>query len=114
MRKYQVEILGTTIDTEAAFSNADDSFVGDEKFAKKLQDMGIEPERARKGDRVASVGFCEAENKWYGWSHRAIHGFGIGDHELTLDPFSGDSHGAEIKTLDEARKAAVKFADSVS
>lgn len=28
--------------------------------------------------KVASVGFSERDQKWYGWSHRAIHGFGIG------------------------------------
>lgn len=27
---------------------------------------------------IASIGFSEAEQKWYGWSHRAIYGFGIG------------------------------------
>jgi len=26
----------------------------------------------------ASIGFSEKEQKWYGWSHRAIAGFGIG------------------------------------
>ena len=25
-----------------------------------------------------SLGFSEKEQKWYGWSHRAIYGFGIG------------------------------------
>lgn len=24
------------------------------------------------------IGFCKKDNKWYGWSHRAIFGFGIG------------------------------------
>jgi hypothetical protein len=27
---------------------------------------------------VVSIGFSEKEQKWYGWSHRAIYGFGIG------------------------------------
>jgi len=26
-----------------------------------------------------SIGFSKANQKWYGWSHRAIAGFGIGD-----------------------------------
>lgn len=30
------------------------------------------------GCPVARIGFCESEQKWYGWSHRAIFGFGIG------------------------------------
>ena len=28
---------------------------------------------------VANIGFSKNENKWYGWSHRAIFGFTIGD-----------------------------------
>lgn len=31
-----------------------------------------------EGD-VASIGFNKLEKKWYGWSNRAIYGFGIGD-----------------------------------
>lgn len=27
---------------------------------------------------TACIGFCEDEQKWYGWSHRAIYGFGVG------------------------------------
>lgn len=27
---------------------------------------------------IASIGFNPTEQKWYGWSHRMIHGFGIG------------------------------------
>jgi hypothetical protein len=29
-------------------------------------------------DRVCSIGFSEKEQKWYGWSHRAIYGFAPG------------------------------------
>jgi len=28
--------------------------------------------------QICQIGFCEKEQKWYGWSHRAIYGFGIG------------------------------------
>lgn len=30
------------------------------------------------GNPVANIGYSEKENKWYGWSHRAIFGFTIG------------------------------------
>lgn len=58
-------------------------WIGDEKVAKRLcEDMGIAPEPMDPREpgilRPCSVGFCEAEQKWYGWSHRAICGFGIG------------------------------------
>jgi hypothetical protein len=64
----------------------DDGFwIGDEETAKFLcEEKGIKPENrhpeVKPGDlRPCSIGFCEREQKWYGWSHRAIHGFGIGD-----------------------------------
>jgi hypothetical protein len=50
---------------------------------------GIRPELASKDHSVCSIGYCDKEGKWYGWSHRAISGF-------------------------KSRKAAVKFARSVS
>lgn len=52
-------------------------YIGDESFAKQLEEMGIAAE-TRDGWEVCSIGFCEREQKWYGWSHRAMCGFGIG------------------------------------
>lgn len=40
--------------------------------------MGIHPELIDSEHRVCSIGFCESDQKWFGWSHRAIHGFGVG------------------------------------
>ncbi len=37
----------------------------------------IKPEEPEVG-KVPIIGFSEKEQKWYGWSHRAIYGFGIG------------------------------------
>lgn len=34
--------------------------------------------KSRSPHAVACIGFSETEQKWYGWSHRAIFGFGIG------------------------------------
>ncbi len=66
-----------------------------------------------------SIGFNEDEQKWYGWSHRAIYGFGIEDKLFEGD--FGDAktlfsqHGKKtITTLDEARQAAIRFAKFVS
>lgn len=59
------------------------------------------------------VGFSEKEQKWYGWSHRARYGFGIGSKCK-----KGDVHykGKEwtAKTLDDAKKMAEDFAEAVS
>lgn len=59
--------------------NAHGHYIGGEKHTRYLvEEKGIAPEVAKPSDRVCSVGFCKAEQKWYGWSHRAIFGFGIG------------------------------------
>lgn len=60
----------------AAYS-LDGGYIGDEDFAKFLAAKGIAP-TVIDGRSVCSIGFCEAEQKWYGWSHRAMFGFGIG------------------------------------
>ena len=59
------------------------------------------------------LGYSEKEEKWYGWSHRAIHGFGIGDKCVECYP-TGTKQGKIIKTMEQAKEAAKKFADSVS
>lgn len=59
------------------------------------------------------LGYSEKENKWYGWSHRAIHGFGIGDKAKECYP-TGTKEGKIIKTMEQAKEAAKKFAESVS
>ena len=100
---FDVEVIDDAGDPEAAQAVADnlpeevkamtmttcytdDGFwIGDEKTAKFLcEEKGIKPENrhpeVKPGDlRPCSIGFCEREQKWYGWSHRAIYGFGVGD-----------------------------------
>lgn len=83
-----------------------------EKFKEKHGIVGTNSPRG-------SIGFSEKEKKWYGWSHRAIFGFGIGD--MIFEPNYGDEktpfkkHGSKkIKTLSDAKKAAVAFSDYVS
>jgi hypothetical protein len=80
-------------------------YIGDSKTAFRFcRDRGIKPQtieslpkpKKLNDDQIAkrlllgqpiedyifspccSIGFCEKEQKWYGWSHRAIYGFGIG------------------------------------
>ncbi len=68
----------------------DGAYIGDSKWAYRLCTIrGIKPEvpqsESADGDIAnrgrgftCSIGFCAREEKWYGWSHRAIYGFGIG------------------------------------
>lgn len=81
---------------------------------------------------TCSIGFCKSEQRWYGWSHRAISGFGVGsvvdslDHVCATsgytDEFLADNPeydnslplGFEAKNIDDAKRMAIAFADSVA
>lgn len=98
---------------ESAYTKNGD-YIGDHEAAKfYVEEKGIAPELADKSHSVCSIGFCEKEDKWYGWSHRAIQGFGIGDEAYEEHP-EGRKKGSKIKTMEEAKKAAMNFAESVS
>lgn len=89
----------------------DGGYIGDVETAKYLDDRGIKPELIDSDHCVCSIGFCEKENKWYGWSHRAIYGYGIGE-----EPGDLIDHAASgpVKTMDQARQYAIEFAKSVA
>jgi len=107
-------------------------YIGTSRWAFRLcKTRGIVPELASPDHNVCSIGFCEREQKWYGWSHRAIYGFGVGDvvseGDLTATTGWTDEYLAEhpeedaslpvgfrAKTLDDAKRMAVAFAESVS
>lgn len=85
-----------------------------------------------KGEKgYPSHGKSEADGKWYGWSHRAVYGFGVGDK------IEGDSLGKKvdypklpdgeldwdngkyeddfvIQSDEQARQVAIRFAENVS
>src|SRR5882672_4247049 len=67
-----------SVDMEAVY-NRHCVYVGDEETAGFLAKKGILPEARTLHSTVCSIGFSEQDQKWYGWSHRAMHGFGIGD-----------------------------------
>lgn len=106
-------------------------YIGNSKTAHMLcVKRGIKPEKMSANNNVCSIGFCDKEQKWYGWSHRAIYGFGVGDvvSEGDCTASSGwtqeylDEHpeedtslpvGFKANNLDDAKKMAVAFAESV-
>lgn len=62
-----------------------------------------------------SIGWCEAEQKWYGWSHRAIYGFKIGDKvKKTSAGYNKNKGEWTAKTLDDAKEMALDFSKGVS
>lgn len=90
-----------------AYTRAGD-YVGDWKMAQMLWDKyRIVPQNRTPDSGVTTVGFSERDSKWYGWSHRAICGFAVGDKKFTNEE-------EEITTIDEAQQEAMEFAESVS
>jgi hypothetical protein len=65
-------------------SKIDGSYVGaidQEKDLEFLADFGITEQiqnRKNINGNTSNIGFNPIEQKWYGWSHRAVYGFGIG------------------------------------
>lgn len=93
-------------------------------IVKAIAKRGIAPELRDDQKRVCSIGKGD-DGKWYGWSHRAMCGFGPGDrlYEEGWKPEDGrDSAGVRfvehgdvvIETDAQARQAACNFAASVS
>ena len=63
------------------------------------------------------VGWSEKTQQYWGWSHRARCGFGIGHEVKEGDAgvgYNGVKVGFKCKTLDDCLKVAQAFAESVS
>ena len=62
------------------YSSESGNWLGDSKHArmlcKKYKLMNIQ--KIHKDHSSCSIGFNKEKQKYYGWSHRAIYGFGIG------------------------------------
>jgi hypothetical protein len=62
----------------------------------------------------ASIAFSEKEQKWYGWSHRAIYGVGVGPHiKDNGNDMPSAMAGKTAKTLDDAKNMAIAFSKEV-
>lgn len=74
--------------------------------------MVIDAQKRQPDHSVNSWGWG-ADGKCYGWSHRAVHGFKIGDK---IEKGSAAYKGKEytIETKEQAEQAAKDFADEVS
>jgi len=111
----------------------EDKYVGvlDDAQIKSLFTQGILPETDYRDNNVVSIGKSYKDDKWYGWSHRAMCGFSIGDvvKEGDCTASSGWTEeyladhpeknlalpvGFEAKTEEDVKRMAIAFADSVS
>jgi hypothetical protein len=89
----------------------------DKGLLKFFAEHGIKKIMSVHDSHAPSLGFSEDEQKWYGWSHRAIYGFGIGSTAKSGDcgyDAMKKAHVTKAKTLDDAKKMAELFAKDVS
>jgi len=71
---------GKRVYTHIVCYTQDGHYVGDPGTAWMLLKRGIiSPTISKEGNSVCSIGYSIKDGKWYGWSHRAIYGFQIGD-----------------------------------
>ena len=101
-KKYLAQVADKAIwnEVEVYQSKFDGSYitqVGMEKSVRFLADREITEELTQ------GVGFSPKDNKWYGWSHRAIYGFEVGS---TCK--KGDCHYNASNEEDEI-EAAIAF-----
>jgi len=87
-------------------------------LVRSIRKYGIQAEKVSDEHSVCSIG-RGLDGKWYGWSHRAMVGFGPGDRVFE-EEFGDENtpyvkHGEKvIDTDDDAKLAATRFASSVS
>ena len=122
---------GDEVIVKFAYTVPGDDYIGDSVWAHRLFRRGIKPEKADPSHNVCSIGFCALQQKWYGWSHRAFCGFGIGD--IVKEGHCTASSGWTDEWLQEhpeddlslpigfvaqdsvdAKRMAIAFAESVS
>lgn len=111
----------------------DNKYVGvlNDAQIKSLFSQGILPETDFRNNNVVSIGKSYKDNRWYGWSHRAMCGFSVGDtvkegdctassgwtqEHLAKNPEKDLSLpvGFVAKTDEDAKRMAIAYADSVS
>ena len=113
------------LSTAMSFSK-DGACIGDRKDGRFWASQGVTPEKATPESKGASIGWQENGQKWWGWSHRAKYGFGIGSTVTKGDMLAGSGMqphdkgdkgyrvGYVAKTLEDAKKMAICFAGRVS
>lgn len=129
---YTKEGLDKMTDWDIYISSYDGGYIGTKKEYDYLtKEKGLVLiQKIHEQHNTCAIGYCPKENKWYGWSHRAIYGFGIGDevHEGDLTATSGlieeyrIQHpeldmslpiGYRAKNLLGAKRMAIAFASAV-
>lgn len=86
-----------------------------EKFFDK---HGIVPEKISPTHSVESIGWSEKEERYYGWSHRAIYGFKVGHKsgpgKVGYQTLKDKGWPIEAKTKEDCKKMAIAFAEEIA
>lgn len=136
LQKYEIRVEENSIGDDSpvlmhSVYAPDGGYVGNIEDAVKYFQKGILPEKSHADNDVCSIGKSITDGKWYGWSHRAIYGFKIGDVVKDGDCAASSGYtdeylkdnpeknralpvGFEAKTEEDAKKMAIAFADSVA
>ncbi|NCC61602.1 MAG: hypothetical protein EOM12_11815 [Verrucomicrobiae bacterium] len=105
-------------DGDVYYSKFDGSYitrVGMEENVKFLADCEITEELGSIGHNVCCIGFSPKNNKWYGWSHRAIYGFTIGSTcEKGHCHYTPEKGEWTAQTMADAKQMAIDFSKGVS
>ena len=99
---------------ESAY-NFNDKYIGLIEDADYIcKEKGIKSETISDDYNVCSIGYSEKDGKYYGWSHRAMCGFQIGDKVTEGDVAARYLEiGFEAKTKEDLRELASAFAKGV-
>lgn len=110
---------GALIMKRQAFNSKGEYIGGPNEVKHLIKIRGIVPEKSKKEHCVCSIGYSKRRKMYYGWSHRAICGFKIGD-KIFEDRYGNDKtkfhqHGRKtIRTIGDAKLSAKRFANHVS
>jgi len=93
----------------------DGLYIGDPKMAYQLcKKCGIKPEYRTATSNICTIGYSQKQEKWFGWSHRAICGFKVGDVVKEGDVLEAYfSVGFKAETIEQVKQMAAAFAESV-
>ncbi len=133
LRKELILMEGNPpITMTSAYTLFGNKYIGNSKDAYRLcVKYGIAPELSKDSNNVCSIGYSMKYEMWFGWSHKAISGFAVGDTVKEGDCTASSGYtdeylkenpadnkalpiGFVAKTMDDAKLMAIAFADSVS
>jgi len=79
-QKEVIEDFGAEVVIDLCYSSYNGVYIGSKDDAKFLcKKRGLRKlQPLEKDGRVCAIGFSKKEQKWYGWSHHGIAGFGVG------------------------------------